>query len=174
VFNQPCLQNLFDQNPVTMFVDFEPSIYFKSTRIRHRMQSCPMPKVRCHCAVLCLSLVILLMTWWCPAAGSRCSRVANATGSAGEAGFARPPHRRGEEEAVGQSLHAGEGSARAAQVNVSVMNGVESHLVMVLGLFLCCSSFLSRAHSNNQGCAFCAVGRSQGCARVVRVVAVLG
>ncbi len=41
----PCLENLFDVNPLTVFIDFEPSVYFKSPHLRPRLASCPMPKL---------------------------------------------------------------------------------------------------------------------------------
>jgi hypothetical protein len=40
-----CLQNVFAKDAITMFVDFEPSIYFKNPKMRPRMTEAPTSKM---------------------------------------------------------------------------------------------------------------------------------
>jgi hypothetical protein len=40
-----CLQNVFAKDPVTLFIDFEPSMYFKNPRMRPRMKEAPSTKL---------------------------------------------------------------------------------------------------------------------------------
>jgi hypothetical protein len=40
-----CLQNVFAKDPITLFVDFEPSIYFKNPRMRPRLSEAPTSKM---------------------------------------------------------------------------------------------------------------------------------